>query len=61
MMITAEKIIALAHYVRNRGDAIALPEHREFMREMSEFLMSVGKEAEEFGFVELRIPRKEVK
>jgi hypothetical protein len=61
-MITAEKIVALAHYVRNRdGDALALPEHREFMREMSEFLMSVGKELEEFGFIELTIPREEVK
>lgn len=61
-MITAEKIIALARYVRSRdGDALALPEHREFMREMSEFLMSVGEEAEQFGFVELRIPRREVK
>lgn len=42
-MITAEKIVALARYVRSRdGDALASPEHREFMREMSEWLMSVG-------------------
>lgn len=46
-MITAEKVVALARYVRSRdGDALALPEHREFMREMSEFLMSISKEME---------------
>lgn len=57
-MVTAEKIIALARYVRVRdGDALAKPEHREFMREMSEFLMSVGEELSEFGFIELSIPR----
>lgn len=57
-MITAEKIIALARYVRSRdGDALALPEHREFMREMSEFLMSVGEELAEYGHIELMLPR----
>lgn len=41
--ITREKVIALSHYVRSRdGDALALPEHREFMREMSLWLATIA-------------------
>lgn len=57
-MVTVAKIVALSHYVRRRdGDALGLPEHRAFMKEMADWLMSIAQEGDEHGFVEMRIDK----